>query len=186
VPCKKSFAGGRATCPPCGASRASAATSPTTAAGSPTRSFKALVVDDNADIRNIVRAVLQAANLGLSVLTAQDGIEAVEIAVRDRPDIVILDVSMPDMDGFEVCRRLRADMKTAFVPVLMLTANGGEAHVTAGFGAGADDYVVKPFRREDLVARVRRMLERTYGKDAVPAAPKTQQANPGSRPTDAR
>jgi type IV pilus assembly protein PilB len=184
--CQKAYAVGPASCPHCGASTASAAPSPTTAAASPTRSFKALVVDDNADIRNIVRAVLQAANLGLSVLTAQDGIEAVEIAVRDRPDIVILDVSMPDMDGFEVCRRLRADMKTAFVPVLMLTANGGEAHVTAGFGAGADDYVVKPFRREDLVARVRRMLERTYGKDAVPAAPKTQQANPGSRPTDAR
>ena len=145
-----------------------------------------LVVDDNADIRNIVRAVLQSANLGLTVLTAQDGIEAMELAARDRPDIVILDVSMPDMDGFEVCRRLRADMKTAFVPVLMLTANGGEAHVTAGFGAGADDYVVKPFRREDLVARVRRMLERTYGKDAVPQSHPTPAPTTQSRTTDAR
>jgi type IV pilus assembly protein PilB len=187
--CQKTYAVGQATCHHCGASTVSATTSPsstTAAATAPTRSFRALVVDDNADIRNIVRAVLQAANLGLSVMTAQDGIEAIELAARDRPDIVILDVSMPDMDGFEVCRRLRADVKTAFVPVLMLTANGGEAHVTEGFGAGADDYVVKPFRREDLVARVRRMLERTYGKDAVPAAQATSAATPTSRPTDAR
>jgi DNA-binding response OmpR family regulator len=77
-------------------------------------------------------------------------------------------------------------MKTAFVPVLMLTANGGEAHVTAGFGAGADDYVVKPFRREDLVARVRRMLERTYGKDAVPQSHPTPASTTQSRTTDAR
>jgi type IV pilus assembly protein PilB len=182
--CQKSYAVGQATCPHCGASTATATTSaPATTA--PARSFKALVVDDNADIRNIVRAVLQSANLGLTVLTAQDGIEAVEIAARDRPDIVILDVSMPDMDGFEVCRRLRADMKTAFVPVLMLTANGGEAHVTAGFGAGADDYVVKPFRREDLVARVRRMLERTYGKDAVPSN-HSEVAPASPRPSEAR
>jgi type IV pilus assembly protein PilB len=189
--CQKSYAVGPANCPHCGASTAPASASAPVSSSTtaPTRSFKALVVDDNADIRNIVRAVLQAANLGLSVLTAQDGIEAIELAARDRPDIVILDVSMPDMDGFEVCRRLRADMKTAFVPVLMLTANGGEAHVTAGFGAGADDYVVKPFRREDLVARVRRMLERTYGKDAVPAAQsQAAPASPASSPrsTDVR
>ncbi len=188
--CQKTYAAGNTSCPHCGASPGTpvAAGAPTPAAtATPTRSFRALVVDDNADIRNIVRAVLQSANLGLTVVTAQDGIEAVELAARDRPDIVILDVSMPDMDGFEVCRRLRADMKTAFVPVLMLTANGGEAHVTAGFGAGADDYVVKPFRREDLVARVRRMLERTYGKDAVPpthAAAAAAAAAP--RPTDVR
>jgi CheY-like chemotaxis protein len=167
--CQKTFTEGQTRCPHCGAP----AGATTGAASPPARSFKALVVDDNADIRTIVRAVLQSANLGLTVTTAQDGIEAVELAMRERPDVVILDVSMPDMDGFEVCRRLRADVRTAFVPVLMLTANGGEAHVTAGFGAGADDYVVKPFRREDLVARVRRMLERTYGKEAVPAATPT-------------
>jgi type IV pilus assembly protein PilB len=182
--CHKAYSVGHSRCPHCGAA-ADTPASATSAAG-PTRSFRALVVDDNADIRNIVRAVLQAANLGLTVATAQDGIEAMELAHRERPDIVILDVSMPDMDGFEVCRRLRADVRTAFVPILMLTANGGETHVTAGFGAGADDYVVKPFRREDLVARVRRMLERTYGKDAVPVTAAKPATPAAPRPADAR
>ena len=149
----------------------------------PARSYKALVIDDNADIRTIVCAVLQSANLGLTVLTAQDGIEGIELATNERPDIVILDISMPDVDGFEVCRRLRADERTADVPVLMLTANGGEQHVTTGFGVGADDYVVKPFRREELVARVRRILERTYGvQAAAPAKAKPAPAPATDRP----
>ncbi len=184
--CQKRFPHGQPKCPHCGAAEGvpetRSAPAPATApvvvqavpvpvATSPMRTFKALVVDDNADIRNIVRIVLQSANLGLQVVTAQDGIEAVELAGQERPDIVVLDVSMPVMDGFEVCRRLRSDARTAFVPILMLTANGDEMHMTAGFGAGADDYVVKPFKREELVARVRRMLERTFGKDSVPAAP---------------
>ena len=147
---------------------------PVAAAGaapsSPTRSFKALVVDDNADLRSIVSAVLQSAGLGLTVVTAQDGVEAMELVATEHPDIVILDVSMPNIDGFEVCQRLRADPRTAALPILMLTAQGGEAHVTTGLGVGADDYVVKPFRREELVARVRRILERTYGRTAAPAA----------------
>jgi type IV pilus assembly protein PilB len=197
--CRKSYAEGQATCPHCGTAivsvptgsePASFATTTSTSAEAtpmPRRNFKALVVDDNSDIRNIVRAVLQSANLGLQVVTAQDGIEAVELASQERPDIVILDISMPDMDGFEVCRRLRADVRTAFVPVLMLTANGGEQHMTAGFGAGADDYVVKPFRRDELVARVRRMLERSYGKDAIPSTPPpTQKRGAGATIADER
>jgi type IV pilus assembly protein PilB len=188
--CRKTYAEGQASCPHCGAANAAGATSEAAsgtkaspgaeATPMPRRNFKALVVDDNSDIRNIVRAVLQSANLGLQVVTAQDGIEAVELASQERPDIVILDISMPDMDGFEVCRRLRADVRTAFVPVLMLTANAGEQHMTAGFGAGADDYVVKPFRRDELVARVRRMLERSYGKDAIPASPPPATTKPGA------
>jgi len=105
--------------------------------------------------------------------------------MNERPDIVILDISMPDVDGFEVCRRLRADERTAHVPVLMLTANSGEQHVTTGFGVGADDYVVKPFRREELVARVRRILERTYGVAAAAPAKATKSA-PGAPATDQR
>jgi DNA-binding response OmpR family regulator len=77
--------------------------------------------------------------------------------------VVVLDISMPGMDGFEVCQRLRADVRTAFVPVLILTAHNVSDFVTRGFAAGADDYIVKPFRRPDLIARIRRMLERTYG-----------------------
>jgi type IV pilus assembly protein PilB len=181
--CHRSYADGQPKCPHCGAVPG-AGEAADAASARPARSFKALVVDDNADIRTIVRTVLQAANLGLTVVTAQDGIEAIELATIERPDVVILDISMPDMDGFEVCRRLRADVRTAFVPVLMLTANGGEAHVTTGFGVGADDYVVKPFRREELVARVRRMLERTYGKDAVPSVTPASTAT-GRKPSPA-
>src|SRR4029450_5114169 len=112
------------------------------------RSFKALVVDDTATIRDVVQHALEHSDLGLTVMTADNGLAALEIASRERPDIVILDISMPDMDGFEVCRRLRSEMRTAFVPVLMLTAHGSEDDVARGFGVGADDYMVKPLRRE--------------------------------------
>ncbi len=131
------------------------------------RSYKALVVDDQPDARNIVRMSLERAGLGLTVITAQDGSEALALVEVERPDVVILDVSMPGMDGFEVCRRLRADLRTAFLPVMMLTAHDSTEFVAKGFAVGTDDYVAKPFKREELIARVRRMLERTYGRDAV-------------------
>ena len=134
------------------------------------RSYKALVVDDQLDARNIVRMTLERARLGLTVITAQDGPEALALVDVERPDIVLLDVSMPGMDGFEVCQRLRADLRTAFLPVLMLTAHDSAEFITKGFAAGTDDYVAKPFRREDLIARVRRMLERTYGRDVAEPA----------------
>lgn len=159
-------------CPYCG-SAAAVPDEPPAVAPAPAerRSFKALVVDDTATIRDVVRHTLEHSDLGLSVLTAEDGSQALEIAERERPDIVVLDISMPGMDGFEVCRRLRSDMRTAFVPVLMLTAHDSEDDVAKGFGVGADDYMVKPFRREGLVTRVRRILERTYGSQAVGAPP---------------
>jgi type IV pilus assembly protein PilB len=131
------------------------------------RSYKALVVDDQADARNIVRMALERAKLGLTVITAQDGPEALALLEVERPDLVILDISMPGMDGFEVCRRLRADLRTAFLPVLMLTAHDSAESIIRGFSVGTDDYVAKPFNREELIARVRRMLERTYGRDAA-------------------
>ncbi len=157
-------------CPYCGAA-AVADETPAAAAPAERRSFKALVVDDTSTIRDVVQHTLEHSDLGLTVLTAENGPEALELAGRERPDIVILDIMMPGMDGFEVCRRLRSEMRTAFVPVLMLTAHDSEDDVARGFGVGADDYMVKPFRREGLVARVRRILERTYGSQAIGAAP---------------
>lgn len=147
------------------------------------RSFKALVVDDTATIRDVVQHTLEHSDLDLTVMTADNGPAALEIASRERPDIVILDISMPEMDGFEVCRRLRSEMRTAFVPVLMLTAHDSEDDVAKGFGVGADDYMVKPFRREGLLARVRRILERTYGAQALPPAAGTPDPLPAARPS---
>ncbi|GIW40545.1 MAG: hypothetical protein KatS3mg076_1122 [Candidatus Binatia bacterium] len=170
--CGKVLQWGWTSCPYCGdkgtaKARATEETMPRPAPARPAatraRSFKALVVDDDPDLRRIVRMTLERAGLGLTVLTAQDGEEALALAQVESPDVVILDLSMPGMDGFEVCRRLRADVKTAFLPVLMLTAREDSASLTEGFRVGADDYVVKPVRREELVARVRRMIERTYG-----------------------
>ena len=157
-------------CPYCG-SAATVDESPAAEAPATRRSFKALVVDDTSTIRDVVKHTLEHSDLGLAVLTAEDGPTALDIASRERPDIVVLDISMPGMDGFEVCRRLRSEMRTAFVPVLMLTAHDSEDDVARGFGVGADDYMVKPFRRDGLIARVKRILERTYGSQAVGASP---------------
>ena len=154
-------------CPYCGTTSADDVV--TTAASTPAdrRSFTALVVDDTPTVRDVVRHALEHSDLGLTVLTADNGPDALEVAARERPDIVVLDISMPEMDGFEVCRRLRSEVRTAFVPVLMLTGHDSEENVAKGFGVGADDYLVKPVRRDGLVARVRRILERTYGANAV-------------------
>jgi type IV pilus assembly protein PilB len=128
-----------------------------------TRTHKALVVDDDPDLRRIVRITLERSDLGLAVITAQDGLEALALVDIERPDVVILDLAMPGLDGYEVCRRLRADPRTKLVPVLMLTAKDTPDSITRGFREGTDDYVVKPFNREDLIARIRRMIERAYG-----------------------
>jgi type IV pilus assembly protein PilB len=135
------------------------------------RALHALVVDDDPDARRIVQRSLETSGLGLAVEAADGGEDALALAVRHLPDVIVLDVAMPGMDGFEVCRRLRADVRTAFVPVLMLTAHATPEAEMQGFLAGSDDFIAKPFRREQLVARVRRMLERTYGREALVIEP---------------
>jgi type IV pilus assembly protein PilB len=135
------------------------------------RTHKALIVDDELSIRHMLRVVVERADLGLTAATAQDGPEALSLAEIERPDIVVIDIAMPAMDGLEVCRRLRAAPATAHVPIIVLTAFDDADTVARAFTAGADDYVVKPYRREDLVPRIRRMLERTYGElQPAPAA----------------
>ncbi len=117
-----------------------------------------LVVDDEEDILELVRYNL--AKEGFQVECAATGEEAVEAARSKRPDVLVLDLMLPGIDGLEVCRRLRKDPKTEGIPVIMLTAKGEEADVVTGLELGADDYITKPFSPRVLTARVRAVLRR--------------------------
>ncbi|BBH68756.1 hypothetical protein ACTI_54410 [Actinoplanes sp. OR16] len=111
-----------------------------------------LVVDDDPAILQIVEAVLRSGGLDVSTCsTGRDGLLAAHSRV---PDCAVLDISMPDMTGLDVCRALRDDASTADVPVLLLTGRGQWLDVASGFDAGADDYLVKPFTAQDLLLRV--------------------------------
>jgi type IV pilus assembly protein PilB len=136
------------------------------------RQYRALVVDDHADSRELVRFTLEHSTLPILVQMAASGVEALQQAQDEPPDLILLDVMMPEMDGFAVCEQLRADVRTAFVPILMVTARDDPGSRVRGFLAGTDDYIGKPFARAELLARVRRLIERTYGTlQPVPAAP---------------
>ena len=124
--------------------------------------WRVLVVDDDPDLRRLLAAMISA--LGLEVETAVDGPSALAAAAARVPDAVMLDISMPGMDGLQVCRRLRAAKETAGVPVLLVTADAGLATRLAGFDAGADDYVTKPFEPRELSARLRAHLELTAAR----------------------
>ncbi|MCC0565435.1 response regulator transcription factor [Brevibacillus borstelensis] len=116
---------------------------------------KLLVVDDDPHIRELVRVFLQ--NEGFDILEAADGQEALAIMETDQADLVILDIMMPRMDGWELCRELR---KHYDIPLLMLTAKGETAQKIKGFELGTDDYLVKPFEPAELVVRVKALLKR--------------------------
>jgi two-component system OmpR family response regulator len=121
-----------------------------------------LVVEDDPTLRELLAASLRFA--GFAVSTTASGAEALRIAGRRPPDLVVLDVMLPDFDGFEVLRRLRDGAAPARdVPVLFLTARDAGEDKVAGLTAGGDDYVTKPFRLEELVARIRAILRRTAG-----------------------
>ena len=116
------------------------------------------VVEDEEDILDLIRHHLLKE--GFSVSSATNGAEAVKAMLRKPPDLVLLDLMLPGMDGLEVCRCLKKDAKTADVPILMVTAKDDESDVVAGLELGADDYVTKPFRMKELLARVRAALRR--------------------------
>jgi DNA-binding response OmpR family regulator len=115
-----------------------------------------LVVDDEEAIAEAVRARLESE--GYRVVVAADGAQALDAAEREPPDLVVLDLMLPGMDGLEVCKRLQRDR---WVPVLMLTARTEEADKVAGFAFGADDYLTKPFSLRELAVRVRAILRRS-------------------------
>ena len=118
-----------------------------------------LVIDDEKDLIELVRYNLEKE--GFDVIAANDGRTGLDIALRHKPDLVVLDLMMPGMDGLEVCRRLRADARTSRLPVIMLTAKASETDKIVGLEMGADDYVPKPFSPRELVARVKALLRRT-------------------------
>jgi len=116
-----------------------------------------LIADDEPDIRHLLRTRLELE--GFSVLEACDGLEAVRVAQDEAPDLIVLDVMMPQLDGVEVCNRLRASFTTRHIPVIMLTARAGRDDKLSGLTRGANDYVTKPFELNELMQRIRNTLD---------------------------
>jgi DNA-binding response OmpR family regulator len=114
-------------------------------------SIKVLAVDDEDDVRRLIQIKLKSA--GFEVLTATNGLEAVETAREHQPDVVLLDVMMPKMDGYIAAAKIKSELSPAPI-VIMLTARGSEADVVEGLTGGADDYIIKPFAPRELIARV--------------------------------
>jgi len=126
-----------------------------------------LLADDDAMIVDVLRYQLEKE--GYQVLTAEDGQQALDLAQTGQPDLVLLDVMMPKLQGWEVCRELR---RTSEVPILMLTARGEEMDRVLGLELGADDYIVKPFSFRELLARIHSALRRAAYSQQAPIAPK--------------
>lgn len=146
---------------PATATLARAAGQPVPAA--PVKRPRILVVDDDEMSRHLAVKALSGLEGSPEVLAASSGLEGLDLVDRLRPDLLILDVMMPGMNGLEVCQKLRSNLATAFIPILMLTASANEDSRTNGFLAGTDDYMGKPFSVPELHARVSRLLRRTYG-----------------------
>ena len=127
-----------------------------------------LLVDDEEDLLDLLAYALQRE--GFDVLTAQDGAEALRIARAERPDLVVLDIMMPKMDGLETCQRLREDAALRLTPILMLTARSEERDEILGLDAGADDYLTKPTSPNLLVSHVRALLRRSERTEAATTA----------------
>jgi DNA-binding response OmpR family regulator len=123
-----------------------------------------LVVEDEPDVANLIRHTLERAG-GLDVATEASGSEALKSILASPPDLVVLDLSLPGIDGAEICRLVRARPATARLPIIMVTARTHEADRVLGLDLGADDYVTKPFSPRELVARVRAVLRRQAGTD---------------------
>jgi DNA-binding response OmpR family regulator len=117
-----------------------------------------LVADDEEDLRELVTYRLTRS--GYRVIGAGDGQEALELAAERTPDLMVLDVMMPKLDGYELTRRVRAEAALRSIPVILLTARSQESDIDRGFEVGADDYLKKPFNPDELVARVRAVLGR--------------------------
>ena len=123
---------------------------------------KILIVDDELENLKLVGMFLQSK--GYRIVAAKNGTQGIEKAKEEMPDVIVLDVMMPDINGFEVCRLLRTDPKTAAIPVMMLTAKTRVTDKVVGFEAGADEYLTKPILPDQLLERLEALLERTIRK----------------------
>jgi len=124
-----------------------------------------LIIDDEVDLRNLLEYNLRKE--GYKVMTAQDGRTGIDQTLRERPDLIVLDIMMPIIDGLEVCKTLRNNSKTANIPILMLTAKAEETDKVIGLEIGADDYMVKPFGIRELLARIKALLRRKGREEII-------------------
>lgn len=124
-----------------------------------------LVIDDDASISKLLSDVLTEE--GFSVTTASCGEEGIKKVRQSKPNLVILDLRLPDMDGFQICQTLKKDKSVSSIPIIMLTVKSTKSSTVAGLEMGADDYIVKPFNQEELVARVKTVLRRASGGEKV-------------------
>ena len=139
-----------------------------------------LAVEDEDDIAELIRYNLERE--GFRVVTTSTGEAGLQEAVRRTPNLVLLDLMLPGVDGLEVCRRLKADTRTSGIPVIMVTARGEEADIVAGLELGADDYLTKPFSPRVLLARTRAVLRRRRempAEDGTPVSTQGIQIHPG-------
>ncbi len=127
---------------------------------------KILVIDDETDLIELVRYNLEKE--GFEVKGANDGETGLALATREAPNVVLVDLMLPGIDGLEVCRQLRAQKGTSGIPVIMLTAKSGESDRVVGLELGADDYITKPFSPRELVARVKAVMRRVSGQFEAP------------------
>jgi two-component system phosphate regulon response regulator PhoB len=126
-----------------------------------------LAIDDEKDLIELVRYNLEKE--GFQVKGAHDGETGLALAIHEKPDVVLVDLMLPGIDGLEVCRQLKSNSRTAAIPLIMLTAKSSESDRVVGLELGADDYVVKPFSPRELVARIRALLRRTTGQQEPPS-----------------
>jgi DNA-binding response OmpR family regulator len=138
---------------------------------------RVLVVEDDEEIADVLRRSLRSE--GYEVRTSGDGVEALDLAAGFVPDLVVLDLGLPRMDGIEVCKRLREDGDD--VPILMLTARAETEDRVDGLDSGADDYLAKPFERQELLARIRALLRRRPPRGAASLRVADLMLNPGTR-----
>ena len=127
---------------------------------------KVLIVEDEANIRQLVKYNLEKESF--QVIEAEDGLQGLRLAKAEKPDLVLLDLMLPQMDGLEVCRSLKGNQATAALPIIMLTAKSEEIDKVIGLELGADDYLTKPFSPRELVARVKAVLRRSQKEAALP------------------